>query len=58
MVYGITVAQNAVSPVNKEGAIKLVNFILSEEGQAIMTKNGQGVINPPLITGDASIIGK
>ncbi len=58
MVYGITVAQNSVSPVNKDGAVKLVNFILSAEGQAIMTKNGQGVINPPVITGDASIIGK
>jgi molybdate/tungstate transport system substrate-binding protein len=58
MVYGITVAQNAKSPVNKEGAILFVNFVLSDEGQAIMTKNGQGVINPPVITGDASIIGK
>lgn len=58
MVYGITVAQNAKSPVNKEGAILFVNFVLSEEGQAIMTENGQGVINPPVITGDASIIGK
>jgi molybdate/tungstate transport system substrate-binding protein len=58
MVYGITVAQNSISPVNKEGAVKLVNFILSPEGQAIMEKNGQGAINPPVITGDASIIGK
>jgi len=58
MVYGITVAQNSVSPVNKDGAVKLVNFILSPEGQAIMEKNGQGAINPPVITGDASIIGK
>ena len=58
MVYGITVAQNAKSPVNKEGAILFVNFVLSTEGQAIMTKNGQGVMNPPVITGDASIIGK
>lgn len=58
MVYGITVAQNGKSPVNKEGAILFVNFILSSEGQAIMTKNGQGVINPPVISGDASIIGK
>ena len=58
MVYGITVAQNAKSPVNKEGAILFVNFVLSTEGQAIMTKNGQGVINPPVIIGDASIIGK
>ncbi len=58
MVYGITVAQNAKSPINKKGAVLFVNFVLSSEGQAIMTQNGQGVINPPLITGDASIIGK
>lgn len=58
MVYGITVAQNKKSPVNKEGAIKFVNFVLSSEGQAIMIKNGQGVISPAIITGDASILGK
>lgn len=58
MVYGITVAQNAKSPANKDGAVKFVNFLLSPEGQAIMKKNGQGVIAPAVITGDASIIGK
>ncbi|AXH09395.1 tungstate ABC transporter substrate-binding protein WtpA [Malaciobacter halophilus] len=57
MVYGITVAQNKKSPANKEGAIKFVNFVLSSKGQEIMKKNGQGVINPPKITGDASILG-
>lgn len=58
MVYGLTVAQNKKSPVTKEGAVKFVNFVLSKEGQAIMAKNGQGVIAPATITGDASIIGK
>ncbi|RXJ90782.1 tungstate ABC transporter substrate-binding protein WtpA [Arcobacter sp. CECT 8983] len=58
MVYGITVAQNKKSPANKEGAVKFVNFVLSEKGQEIMKKNGQGVISPAKITGDASIIGK
>jgi molybdate/tungstate transport system substrate-binding protein len=58
MVYGITVVENSISPLNKEGAVKFVNFVLSAEGQAIMAKNGQGVINPPVITGDASILGK
>lgn len=58
MVYGITVAQNKKSPTTQEGAVKFVNFVLSPEGQAIMTKNGQGVISPAIITGDASIIGK
>lgn len=58
MVYGITVAENKKSPANKEGAIKFINFVLSDEGQAIMSKNGQGVISPAIITGDASIIGK
>lgn len=58
MVYGITVAQNKKSPANKEGAVKFVNFVLSEKGQEIMKKNGQGVISPAKITGDASILGK
>jgi len=58
MVYGITVVQNAKSPVHKDGAVKFVNFVLSAEGQAIMKKNGQGLITPPVITGDASILGK
>ncbi|MDX1809229.1 MAG: tungstate ABC transporter substrate-binding protein WtpA [Sulfurospirillaceae bacterium] len=58
MVYGITVVQNAKSPINKDGAVKFVNFVLSPEGQAIMKENGQGVINPPVITGDASILGR
>ena len=58
MIYGITVVQNLKSPVNKEGAVKFVNFVLSSRGQAIMKENGQGVINPPVITGNASILGK
>jgi len=58
MVYGITVVQNDTLPVNKEGAVRFVNFVLSSEGQTIMIKNGQGVINPPVITGDASILGR
>jgi len=60
MVYGITVVQNRAKglPRNKDGAVKFVNFVLSPEGQAIMKKNGQGVINPPIITGDASILGR
>lgn len=56
MVYGITVVQNDISPVNKEGAVLFVNYLLSKEGQDIMKKNGQGVIAPALITGDSSII--
>ena len=58
MVYGITVAQNKKSPTTQDGAVKFVNFVLSAEGQAIMTKYGQGNITPAIITGDASIIGK
>ena len=58
MVYGITVAENKKSPANRDGAIKFVNFVLSDEGQKIMIKNGQGVISPANISGDASIIGK
>ncbi len=58
MVYGITVAQNEKLPVNKDGAIKFVNFVISPEGQEIMKRNGQGVINPPIITGNSEILGK
>jgi len=46
MVYGITVIKNAP---NKKGAELFVRFVLSPEGQTIMKKNGQGVINPPVI---------
>ncbi|BHH81914.1 tungstate ABC transporter substrate-binding protein WtpA [Desulforhopalus sp. 52FAK] len=56
MVYGITVAENNNSPVNKKGAVLFVNYVLSEQGQKIMTDNGQGVIAPAVITGDASIL--
>ncbi len=60
MIYGITIVQNEKEglPRNKEGAVKFVKFVLSPEGQKIMKENGQGVINPPVITGDASILGK
>lgn len=57
MVYGITVIQNDKTP-NLEGGKAFVNFVLSPEGQAIMEKNGQGVINPPVITGDSSVLKK
>ena len=56
MVYGITVAENDISPANKNGAVHFVKFVLSEQGQEIMTKNGQGVIAPAVITGDPSIL--
>jgi len=56
MVYGITVAENDICPPNKKGAVLFVKFVLSAEGQAIMEKNGQGVIAPAVITGDPSII--
>jgi molybdate/tungstate transport system substrate-binding protein len=56
MVYGITVAQNKRSPRTNDGAKKFVNFVLSSEGQKIMASNGQGVISPAVITGDASIL--
>jgi len=60
MVYGITIVQNKDKnlPRNKDGAIKFINFILSSQGQDIMKKNGQGIISPSIITGNASILGK
>ncbi len=56
MVYGITVAENDTSPLNKEGAVLFVKYVLSDTGQMIMEKNGQGVIAPAVITGDAAIL--
>ncbi len=56
MVYGITVAENNNSPANEKGAVLFVEFVLSEQGQEIMQKNGQGVITPAVITGDSSIL--
>ncbi len=57
MVYGITVIENSKTP-NLKGGVAFVNFVLSPEGQAIMKKNGQGVVNPPVITGDDKVLGK
>lgn len=56
MIYGITIPQNANSPVDKKGALEFVKFVLSKEGQKIMKECGQGTINPPKIIGDASIL--
>jgi molybdate/tungstate transport system substrate-binding protein len=58
MVYGASVFENKNSPANKAGAVAFVNFLLSSEGQAIMKKNGQDALNPPLFFGDSSILGK
>lgn len=58
MVYGLSVFENATSPANKAGAVAFVNFVLSPEGQALMKKNGQDALNPPLFFGDSSILGK
>ncbi len=51
MVYGLTLIKNAPDP---EWGAKFVAFILGPEGRAIMEKNGQGSINPPVVTGDLS----
>ena len=58
MVYGITIVENNNKslPRNRKGAKAFVNFVLSPKGQKVMQRNGQGVINPPIITGDKSIL--
>jgi len=60
MVYGITVVENEKKrlPRNREGAVKFVQFVISPEGQKIMEENGQGVIHPPVITGEAGALGR
>ncbi len=56
MIYGITIPQNSNSPVDPEGAKLFVRFVISPEGQKIMKSCGQGVITPPIIEGDDSIL--
>jgi len=56
MVYGLTIPQNSNSPQNLQGAVAFVRFVLSKEGEAIMKKHGQGVIDPPVITGDSTVL--
>ncbi|KAA0258858.1 tungstate ABC transporter substrate-binding protein WtpA [Deferribacter autotrophicus] len=57
MVYGITIVEHGDKlPLNKEGAVKFIKFLLSEKGKEIMERNGQKFIEPSVITGDASIL--
>jgi molybdate/tungstate transport system substrate-binding protein len=46
ITYGMTIPNNAPHP---EQAIRLINFILSPQGQEILEKNKQVTINPPVI---------
>lgn len=56
MIYGITIIENEKLPLAKEGAVKFVNFVLSQEGQDIMIKKWSRVINPTIFTGNNSIL--
>jgi molybdate/tungstate transport system substrate-binding protein len=54
MVYGVTMVDDGKKlPPHPEGAKAFVRFLLSPEGMKIMEENGQGVVNPPVVTGDA-----
>jgi molybdate/tungstate transport system substrate-binding protein len=50
IVYGITIPKNAPHP---DLGVAFIKLLLSEEGQAIMNKNGQSSI-VPAITNDLS----
>lgn len=53
IVYGITIPEDhKIYPNNKKGAIKFLNFILSEDGRKIMENSGQNPVYPPLVTGN------
>jgi molybdate/tungstate transport system substrate-binding protein len=55
MVYGVTIVDDGKRlPHNRKGAKAFLHFLLSDEGKTIMKQNGQGVIDPPAVTGDAS----
>ena len=56
IIYSLTIPENSNSPQNRTGAVLFVKFILSKEGQRIMKEYGQGIINPPILEGDASIL--
>jgi len=56
MVYGFTIPQSSTLPPHPKGAAAFGRFLLSPEGQAILKRNGQGVIVPPVIDGNASIL--
>jgi molybdate/tungstate transport system substrate-binding protein len=59
MVYGITIVDNGTTlPPHPKGAKAFLHFLLSPEGMQIIEANGQGVIRPPVVTGDASRLGK
>ena len=58
MIYSLTIVENDKSPLNKEGAVKFVEFVLSDEGQAIITQNNQTALNPPIIKGDGSVLNR
>ena len=45
IVYGVTIPRNAPSP---ELALEFVKFLLGPDGQAIMEKQGQPPIVPPV----------
>jgi molybdate/tungstate transport system substrate-binding protein len=48
IVYGLTIPSNAPDP---ELARTFISFVLSRQGQAIMTNNGFTVISPALVSG-------
>jgi molybdate/tungstate transport system substrate-binding protein len=52
MVYGITVPKTARTPAL---GITYVAFVLSDEGQAIMAKNGQPELIPPAVDNKATL---
>lgn len=52
IVYGVTIPKNAPSP---DLALEFVKFLLGPEGQAIMEKQGQPPIVPPIASDVASV---
>jgi len=57
MVYGITIIQPGNLSADKAaGAAAFLKFVISKKGQAIMKKNGQPPIVPPITTAFSEIL--
>jgi molybdate/tungstate transport system substrate-binding protein len=57
MVYGVTMVEDGRTlPPHPEGARAFLRFLLSPEGLGIIEAEGQGVVDPPVATGECRFL--